>query len=241
MSGHSKWKNIMHKKEKTDAQRAKIFTKIGKEIAIAVKAGGPNPDANAKLRDIIAKAKAANIPNDNIERSIKKAAGDGDTANYESLMYEGYGAAGVAIIVEALTDNRNRTAGDMRHLFDKHGGNLGQTGSVGFMFDRKGVIVIEKNDSIVEDDLMMLALDAGADDFAAEDECYEILTAPENFSAVREKLESETVELAEAEIKYVPQNYVHVEEDVAAKLTRLIDALEDNDDVQNVWTNWDEE
>lgn len=241
MSGHSKWANIKNKKEKADSQRGKIFTKIGREIAVAVKAGGPNPDSNAKLRDIIAKAKAANIPNDNIERSIKKAAGDGDTANYESLMYEGYGAAGVAIIVEALTDNRNRTAGDMRHLFDKHGGNLGQTGSVGFMFDRKGVIVVEKNDSIVEDDLMMLALDAGADDFAAEEECYEILTAPENFSAVREKLESEKVELAEAEIKYVPQNYVHVEEDVAAKLTRLIDALEDNDDVQNVWTNWDEE
>jgi len=241
MSGHSKWANIKNKKEKADSQRGKIFTKIGREIAVAVKAGGPNPDSNAKLRDIIAKAKAANIPNDNIERSIKKAAGDGDTANYESLMYEGYGAAGVAIIVEALTDNRNRTAGDMRHLFDKHGGNLGQTGSVGFMFDRKGVIVVEKNDSIVEDDLMMLALDAGADDFASEDECYEILTAPENFSTVREKLESEKVELAEAEIKYVPQNYVHVEEDVAAKLTRLIDALEDNDDVQNVWTNWDEE
>jgi len=241
MSGHSKWANIKNKKEKADSQRGKIFTKIGREIAVAVKAGGPNPDSNAKLRDIIAKAKAANIPNDNIERSIKKAAGDGDTANYESLMYEGYGAAGVAIIVEALTDNRNRTAGDMRHLFDKHGGNLGQTGSVGFMFDRKGVIVVEKNDNIVEDDLMMLALDAGADDFAAEEECYEILTAPENFSAVREKLESEKVELAEAEIKYVPQNYVHVEEDVAAKLTRLIDALEDNDDVQNVWTNWDEE
>lgn len=241
MSGHSKWANIKNKKEKADSQRGKIFTKIGREIAVAVKAGGPNPDSNAKLRDIIAKAKAANIPNDNIERSIKKAAGDGDTANYESLMYEGYGAAGVAIIVEALTDNRNRTAGDMRHLFDKHGGNLGQTGSVGFMFDRKGVIVVEKNDNIFEDDLMMLALDAGADDFAAEEECYEILTAPENFSAVREKLEAEKVELAEAEIKYVPQNYVHVEEDVAAKLTRLIDALEDNDDVQNVWTNWDEE
>ena len=241
MSGHSKWANIKNKKEKADSQRGKIFTKIGREIAVAVKAGGANPDSNAKLRDIIAKAKAANIPNDNIERSIKKAAGDGDTANYESLMYEGYGAAGVAIIVEALTDNRNRTAGDMRHLFDKHGGNLGQTGSVGFLFDRKGVIVVEKNDGIVEDDLMMLALDAGADDFASEDECYEILTAPENFSAVREKLESEKVELAEAEIKYVPQNYVHVEEDVAAKLTRLIDALEDNDDVQNVWTNWDEE
>ena len=241
MSGHSKWANIKNKKEKADSQRGKIFTKIGREIAVAVKAGGPNPDSNAKLRDIIAKAKAANIPNDNIERSIKKAAGDGDTANYESLMYEGYGAAGVAVIVEALTDNRNRTAGDMRHLFDKHGGNLGQTGSVGFMFDRKGVIVVEKNDSIVEDDLMMLALDAGADDFAAEEECYEILTAPENFSTVREKLEAEKIELAEAEIKYVPQNYVHVEEDVAAKLTRLIDALEDNDDVQNVWTNWDEE
>jgi len=240
MSGHSKWANIKNKKEKADSARGKVFTKIGREIAVAVKAGGPNPDANSKLRDIIAKAKAANIPNDNIERSIKKAAGEGDATNYESLMYEGYGTAGVAIIVEALTDNRNRTAGDMRHLFDKHGGNLGQSGSVSYMFDRKGIIVIEKNDKLDEEELMMLALDAGADDFSADEECFEIVTAPEAFSQVREKLEENKLELAEAEIKYVPQNYVAVSEEAAVKLQRLIDALEDNDDVQNVWTNWEE-
>jgi len=240
MSGHSKFANIKHKKEKNDAAKGKIFTKIGREIAVAVKEGGPNPDANSKLRDIIAKAKAANIPNDNIERSIKKAAGEGDATNYESLMYEGYGTAGVAVIVEALTDNRNRTAGDMRHLFDKHGGNLGQSGSVSYMFDRKGIIVIEKNDKLDEEELMMLALDAGADDFSADEECFEIVTAPEAFSQVREKLEENKLELAEAEIKYVPQNYVAVSEEAAVKLQRLIDALEDNDDVQNVWTNWEE-
>jgi len=240
MSGHSKWANIKNKKEKADSARGKIFTKIGREIAVAVKAGGPNPDANSKLRDIIAKAKAANIPNDNIERSIKKAAGDGDATNYESLMYEGYGTSGVAIIVEALTDNRNRTAGEMRHLFDKHGGNLGQSGSVSYMFDRKGIIVIEKNDKLDEEELMMLALDAGADDFSADEECYEIVTAPEAFSQVREKLEANNLEFADAEIKYVPQNYTAVTEEAAVKLQRLIDALEDNDDVQNVWTNWEE-
>ena len=240
MSGHSKWANIKNKKEKADSARGKIFTKIGREIAVAVKAGGPNLDANSKLRDIVAKAKAANIPNDNIERSIKKAAGEGDSTNYESLMYEGYGQAGVAIIVEALTDNRNRTAGEMRHLFDKHGGNLGQSGSVNYMFDRKGVMIVEKTDKTNEDELMMLALDSGADDFSADEECYEIITAPENFSAVREKLEAEKVEFVEAEIKYVPQNYVAVTEEQAVKLERLIDALEDNDDVQNVWTNWEQ-
>ena len=240
MSGHSKWANIKNKKEKADSARGKIFTKIGREIAVAVKAGGPNPDANSKLRDIIAKAKAANIPNDNIERSIKKAAGEGDATNYESLMYEGYGSAGVAVIVEALTDNRNRTAGDMRHLFDKHGGNLGQSGSVSYMFDRKGIIVIEKDDKLDEEELMMMALDAGADDFSADEECYEIVTSPEAFSAVREKLEASKLVFADAEIKYVPQNYVAVSEEAAVKLQRLIDALEDNDDVQNVWTNWEE-
>jgi len=240
MSGHSKWANIKNKKEKADSARGKIFTKIGREIAVAVKSGGPNPDANSKLRDIIAKAKAANIPNDNIERSIKKAAGEGDATNYESLMYEGYGTSGVAIIVEALTDNRNRTAGEMRHLFDKHGGNLGQSGSVSYMFDRKGIIVIEKDDKLDEEELMMMALDAGADDFSADEECYEIITAPEVFSSVREKLEANNLVFADAEIKYVPQNYTAVSEEAAVKLQRLIDALEDNDDVQNVWTNWEE-
>ena len=240
MSGHSKWANIKNKKAKADSARGKIFTKIGREIAVAVKAGGANPESNSKLRDIIAKAKAANIPNDNIERSIKKAAGDGDATSYEALMYEGYGTAGVAVIVEALTDNRNRTAGEMRHLFDKHGGNLGQSGSVSYMFDRKGIIVIEKDDKLDEDELMMLALDAGADDFSADEECYEIVTSPEAFSQVREKLEENKLELMDAEIKYVPQNYVAVSEEAAVKLQRLVDALEDNDDVQSVWTNWEE-
>jgi len=239
MSGHSKWANIKHKKEKADSQRGKIFTKIGREIAVAVKEGGPNLDANSKLRDIVAKAKANNIPNDNIERSIKKAAGDGNGANYESLLYEGYGVAGVAVIVEALTDNRNRTAGEMRHLFDKFGGNLGQSGSVGFMFDRKGVIVIEKNDKIDEDELMMMALDAGAEDFTAEEEYFEILTAPNDFSRVREELAKNSLEFAEAEIKYIPQTTTVVGGDDAVKLERLIDALEDNDDVQNVYHNWE--
>jgi len=239
MSGHSKWANIKHKKEKADSQRGKIFTKIGREIAVAVKEGGPNLDANSKLRDIVAKAKANNIPNDNIERSIKKAAGDGNGANYESLLYEGYGVAGVAVIVEALTDNRNRTAGEMRHLFDKFGGNLGQSGSVGFMFDRKGVIVLEKNDKIDEDELMMMALDAGAEDFTAEEEYFEILTAPNDFSRVREELAKNSLEFAEAEIKYIPQTTTVVGGDDAVKLERLIDALEDNDDVQNVYHNWE--
>ena len=237
MSGHSKWANIKNKKEKADSARGKIFTKIGREIAVAVKAGGANPDANARLRDVIAKAKAANIPNDNIERSIKKAAGEGDTANYESLVYEGYGAGGVAIVVEALTDNRNRTAGDMRHYFDKFGGNLGQTGSVGFMFERKGIMVIEKDGKVSEDDLMMLALDAGAEDFSAEEEYFEISTEPNNFSKVREELEKSGLNFLEAEIKYVPTTTTAVSEDDMVKIERLIDALEDNDDVQNVWTN----
>ncbi len=237
MSGHSKWANIKNKKEKADSARGKIFTKIGREIAVAVKAGGANPDANSRLRDVIAKAKAANIPNDNIERSIKKAAGEGDTANYESLVYEGYAAGGVAVVVEALTDNRNRTAGDMRHYFDKFGGNLGQTGSVGFMFDRKGIMIIEKTDKLSEDDLMMMALDAGAEDVTSEDEYYEVSTDPNSFSKVREALESNGISFLEAEIKYVPQTTTAVTEEDMVKVDRLIDALEDNDDVQNVWTN----
>jgi YebC/PmpR family DNA-binding regulatory protein len=240
MSGHSKWANIKNKKGKADAERGKIFTKLGREIAVAVKAGGPSPDANARLRDVIAKAKAENIPNDNIERSIKKAAGEGDTTNYEALVYEGYGAAGVAIMVEALTDNRNRTAGEMRHFFDKFGGSLGQLGSVGFMFDRKGVLIIENDGKISEDDLMMLALEVGAEDFSAQDEYFEVLTGTANFSKVREELEKSGIEFLEAEIKYIPQTTTTVSEEDEIKLQRLIDALEDNDDVQNVWTNLDE-
>jgi len=242
MSGHSKWANIKHKKEKTDAQKGKIFTKLGREIAIAVKQGGPDPESNAKLADVIAKAKAANMPNDNIARSIKKAAGENTGESYEEVVYEGYGPGGVALIVEAATDNRNRTAGDIRHLFDKFGGNLGTTGCVSFMFDKKGVIVIEKTDGISEDDLMMTALDAGAEDFEAEDEYFEILTAPEDYLAVREALKKAGYEFAQSEIEMVPQTYTKLTDPDQIKfMEKLIESLEDLDDVQNVWHNWDQE
>ncbi len=238
MSGHSKWNNIKNKKGKADAQRGKIFTKLGREILIAVKEGGPDPASNSKLRDVVAKCKANNMPNDNIERSIKKAAGDGNSANYEDVVYEGYGPNGVALIIESMTDNRNRTAGEVRHILDKFGGNLGATGSVSWMFDKKGVIVIERTSTnMTEDDFMMLALDAGAEDVTSDEEYYEVVTAPNDFSKVREELEKAGVNFEEAEIKYVPQTTTAVSEDDQVKLDRLIDALEDNDDVQNVWTN----
>ncbi|NLU51276.1 MAG: YebC/PmpR family DNA-binding transcriptional regulator [Clostridiaceae bacterium] len=242
MSGHSKWANIKHKKEKTDAQKGKIFTKLGREIALAVRSGGPDPTTNAKLRDVIAKAKSNNMPNDSIQRSIKKAAGENDGANYEVINYEGYGPSGVAVIVEAMTDNRNRTAGDVRHLFDKYGGNMGTTGCVSFMFDKKGQIIIEKKPGISEDDVMIAALDAGASDFLAEDEYYEILTEPEDFTKVREELEKQGFELVSAEVTMIPQNYVKLTnpEDVE-KMEKLIERLEDHDDVQNIWHNWDDE
>ncbi len=239
MSGHSKWSNIKHKKEKSDAQRAKIFTKIGREIAVIVKAGGPDPEVNGKLKDVIAKARANNMPNDNVQRCIKKAAGDQGTDNYEEIVYEGYGPSGVAVIVETLTDNRNRTAADVRHYFDKYGGNLGQTGCVTFMFDTRGVIVIEA-DGVDEETLMMEALDAGADDFSAENEYFEIVTAPEAFGAVREALEKAGYTLASAEIMRIPQTTVTLsaEEDLK-NMNKLIEMLEDNDDVQNVYHNCD--
>ena len=241
MSGHSKWHNIAAKKGKTDAQRGKIFTKLGREILIAVKEGGPDPVSNSKLRDVVAKCKANNMPNDNIERSIKKAAGDGNTANYEDVVYEGYGPNGVAIIIEAMTDNRNRTAGEVRHILDKFGGNLGATGSVGWMFDKKGVMVVEKASAkISEDDLMMEALEAGADNFEVDDEFYEITTAPQDFSTVREVLESKGIEFVEAEVKMIPQNYIELDGDAAKKMGLIIENLEDNDDVQDIWHNWDE-
>ena len=242
MSGHSKWANIKHKKEKTDAQKGKIFTKLGREIALAVRSGGPDPTTNAKLRDVIAKAKSNNMPNDSIQRSIKKAAGENDGANYEVINYEGYGPSGVAVIVEAMTDNRNRTAGDVRHLFDKYGGNMGTTGCVSFMFDKKGQIIIEKKPDLSEDDVMIAALDAGASDFLAEDEYYEILTEPEDFTKVREELEKQGFELVSAEVTMIPQNYVKLTnpEDVE-KMEKLIERLEDHDDVQNIWHNWDDE
>ncbi|MGI6667923.1 MAG: YebC/PmpR family DNA-binding transcriptional regulator [Acetivibrionales bacterium] len=242
MAGHSKWANIKARKSKSDARRGKIFTKLGREIAIAVKEGGPNPEANARLRDAIAKAKAANMPNDNIMRSIKKAAGEGEGSNYEEIMYEGYGPGGVAVIVEAATDNRNRTAGDVRHYFDKFGGNLGQTGSVSYMFSKKGVIIIEKNDKTDEDTLMMDVLDAGADDFKSEDEYYEITTAPGDFSKVREELEKKGYEFVEAEISMVPSVTTTLSDAKQVEMMeKLIENLEDMDDVQNVWHNWEQE
>lgn len=237
MSGHSKWHNIQAKKGKADAARGKIFTKIGREIAVAVKEGGSNPDANSRLRDSISKAKANNMPVDTITRAIKKAAGELGSVNYEEIVYEGYGNDGVAVIVETLTDNRNRTAADVRHAFDKHGGNMGTSGCVSFMFEKKGLIIVEKSDLIDEDDLMMLALDAGAEDFASDDDVYEITTLTENFSEVREALEQNGIEVASAEISMIPNMYTQLDEVSATRFEKLIDVLEDNDDVQNVWHN----
>lgn len=242
MSGHSKWANIKVKKGKSDAQRGKIFTKLGRELAIAVKSGGANPDANSRLKDVIAKAKAANMPNDNIARSIKKAAGEGDGANYEEITYEGYGPGGVAVIVDAATDNRNRTAGDIRHYFDKFGGNLGQSGSVSFMFNKKGILLIEKTDAINEDDLMMEALEAGAEDMAVEEEYFEITTDPAEFSKVREALEKKNYEFMEADMEMVPTVMTKLTDAKQIELMdKLIENLEDMDDVQNVYHNWEQE
>lgn len=245
MSGHSKWHNIQNKKGKADAKRGKIFTKIGKELALAIKNGGANPDTNAKLRDVIAKAKAANMPNDNINRAIKKAEGELDSVNYEKIVYEGYGPSGVAVIVETLTDNKNRSAGNVRSAFTKGGGNMGTTGCVGFMFQEKGEIVIEKEDRD-EDEMMMLALDAGAEDFAAEEEVFVVTTTPEDFGTVREALEAEEIEFLEAAVKMVPDTYTAINEDDAKKFQKMLDLLDDDDDVQEVYHNaefpegWDE-
>ena len=239
MSGHSKWNNIKRKKEKTDAAKAKIFTKMGREIAVIVKMGGPNPAENSKLKDAIAKAKAANVPNENIERIIKKAAGEGDTNNYEELVYEGYGPCGVAVVVETLTDNRNRTAGEMRHYFDKCGGNLGQSGSVTFMFERKGIIVIE-GEGHDEDAVMEAALEAGADDFNFDGDVFEISTDANSLGTVRDALEEQGYSFISAEVEYVPSTTTVIEDEEAIKnMEKLIDMLEDNDDVQSVWHNWE--
>ena len=243
MSGHSKWSNIKRKKEKTESQRAKIFTKIGREIAVAVKSGGPDPAANSKLKDVIAKAKQNNVPNDNIERIIKRAAGDGANDSYEDIVYEGYGPGGIAVVVQCLTDNRNRTAGDLRHYFDKCGGSLGQTGSVMFMFDKKGVIDIEISEDGTpgEDEVMECALDAGALDFSVENEAYEILTEPNDLSRVKDEIESRGYMAAYSEVDYLPMTYTApADDDVKAKMEKLIDLLEDNDDVQKVWHNMEE-
>ena len=237
MSGHSKWHNIQQKKDKSDAARANEFTKIGREIAVAVKQGGPDPNSNSKLRDAIAKAKANNMPNDNISRSIKKASGELGSINYEEMTYEGYGVGGTACIVQALTDNKNRTAGDVRHLFDKFGGSLGATGCVSFMFKRKGVIAVAKAD-ISEDDLMMFALDAGAEDIRAEDdEVSEVLTAPADLGSVRDELEKNEVKILSAEVDMIPENEVNPDPQQQETLLKMIDKLEELDDVQNVYHN----
>ncbi len=236
MSGHSKWSNIKHKKEKTDAQKAKVFTKIGKEIAVAVKEGGPDPTSNTKLRDLIIKAKANNVPNDNIERTIKKAAG-GDGGNYDEIVYEGYGIGGVAVIVETLTDNRNRTSADVRHYFDKFGGNMGTSGCVSFMFDTKGVIVIEAED-VDEDKLFEDIVECGADDMSNEGEVFEIYTDAAEVGSVAEALEKLGYTYVSAEAEKVPQNYVELaDEEQLTKFRKMIDIMEENEDVQNVWHN----
>ena len=242
MSGHSKFANIKHKKEKNDAAKGKIFTIIGREIVVAVKEGGPDPANNSKLRDVIAKAKANNMPNDTIARGIKKAAGSADASSYEHITYEGYGPNGIAIIVKTLTDNKNRTAGNVRNAFTKGNGSIGTQGCVSFMFDEKGQIIISKEECEMEaDDLMMLALDAGAEDFAEEEDSYEVLTAPDDFSAVREALEKEGIPMAEADVTMIPQNYVELTDEAAVKsLQKTLDLLEEDDDVQYVYHNWDE-
>lgn len=240
MSGHSKWANIKHKKGKADAERGKIFTKIGREIAIAVKEGGSDPNVNGKLRDIVAKAKASNVPNDNIARSIKKAAGELGSINYEEITYEGYAPGGVAVIVEVITDSRNRSASDIRHCFAKNGGNLGTTGSVGFMFDEKGIIALERTPGLSEDDLMMMALEAGAEDMKAEEDAFVIYTAPNDFHNVRETLEKQSLSFLSAEVQKIPQNTVAVDDpETLEKIQKLLEMLDDNDDVQNVFHNAD--
>ncbi len=241
MSGHSKWNNIKNKKEKTDAQKGKVFTKIGKEIAICVREGGGDPNTNGKLRELIAKAKSNNVPNDNIERAIKKAMG-ADSVQYEEITYEGYGPSGVAVIVETATDSRNRTASDVRHFFDKYGGNLGATGCVSYMFDDRGVIVLlkEDNEDVEEDALMEAALEAGAEDFASSEETYEIFTQVDDLYAVKEELEKLGYKIESAEEEKIPQTYVTLtnEEDIK-NMTKLLEMLDDSDDVQNVFHNWE--
>ena len=242
MSGHSKFANIKHKKEKNDAAKGKIFTIIGREIAIAVKEGGADPANNSKLRDVIAKAKANNMPNDTIERGIKKAAGDGDSVNYVQVTYEGYGPSGTAIIVDALTDNKNRTAANVRNAFTKGQGNIGTQGCVSYLFDQKGQIIIAKEDCDMDaDDLMMMALDAGAEDFSEEEDSFEVITPPDDFSAVREALEAENIPMASAEVTMIPQTYVSLtdEKDIT-NIQRILDLLDEDDDVQEVYHNWEE-
>lgn len=241
MSGHSKFANIKHKKAKNDAVKGKVFTKIGREIVVAVKSGGPDPNLNSSLYDIIAKAKANNMPNDTISRAIKKASGESADVNYEVIVYEGYGPSGVAVIAECLTDNKNRTAANVRHAFSKFGGNLGTNGCVSFMFDKKGQIIIEKTDAIDEDTLMMLALEAGADDVVASDEGFEVLTTPENFRSVYDAIVAEGIEILSGEVTQVPQTTATLNEEDSILMEKMLDQLEDDDDVQNVYHNWENE
>ena len=244
MSGHNKWSTIKNKKGKNDAARAKVFTKIGRELIVAIKEGGSaDPSVNSKLKDCIAKAKAANVPNDNIERIIKKAANDNDSTNYEAVTYEGYGPSGVAVIVEALTDNRNRTAGEVRHYFDKFGGNMGTQGCVSFMFSQKGVLVIEREELEKDEDTVMSdALECGASDFEADEDVFTIYTEPEDFGAVRDDLEKLGYAFVSAELEMVPSTYTKLEdEETATKMQKMLDMFEDNDDIQNVWHNWEME
>ena len=242
MSGHSKFANIKHKKERNDSAKGKIFTVIGREIAVAVKEGGSDPANNSRLRDVIAKAKANNMPNDTIDRGIKKAAGDANSVNYETITYEGYGPNGVAIIVDTLTDNKNRTAANVKNAFTKGGGNVGTPGYVSFMFDKKGQIIIDKEECDMDaDELMMIALDAGAEDFSEEEDSYEVLIAPEEFSAVREALEAAKIPMIQAEVTMIPQTWVELtDEDSLKKMNRILDLLDAEDDVQATYHNWDE-
>ncbi len=241
MSGHSKWSTIKRKKEKTDNARAKVFTKIGREIAVAVKEGGADPAGNSKLKDVIAKAKAANVPNDNIERIIKKAAGEGSSATYEEIIYEGYGPNGVAVVVEALTDNRNRTAGDVRHYFDKYGGNMGQQGSVMFMFTRQGVVLVDAED-IDEEKIMDFALEAGAEDVITDDETvYDIRTGVHDVADMAESLTKAGYSVVSAQAEYIPATYTRLEGDDITKMGKMLEMFEDNDDIQAVWHNWENE
>ena len=240
MSGHSKWNNIKRKKGEADAQRGAIFTKLGREIQVAVKNGGADPEANSRLKDIIAKAKAANMPNDNIQRSIKKAAGAGESESFEEITYEGYGPGGVAVMVRTLSDNRNRTAGDVRHVFDKHGGNMGTSGCVNFLFQEKGTIIIDRELYEDEEAVMMDALDAGAEDFAAEDEVYEVTTAPDDYQTVRSNLEKKKYEFIDVSLGPVPVTWTEISDpELAEKMEKLIDKMEELDDVQEVYHNWD--
>lgn len=243
MSGHSKFSNIKHKKEKNDAAKGKIFTKLGREIAVAVKEGGPDPNSNSKLKDVIAKCKSNNMPNDTIDRSIKKAAGDANSANYESITYEGYGPNGVAVIVKALTDNKNRTASNVRNAFTKGGGSMGVSGCVGFLFDELGLIIVEReNCNFDSEDLMSIVIDAGANDFIEEDDSYEIYTSPEDFSKVRDLLDENNIIMSFAEVTMIPQTKVTLSDQTSVNgMNKMLDLLDDDDDVQEVYHNWNEE